>query len=300
MKARIIFNPTAGRRRLRLLDEVLAGLRRRGVDIELTPTSGRGDAERLAAAVAPDELAVAAGGDGTINEAVNGLMQARAQGRAAAALGLIPLGTANVLAREIGLKLDAASIAAALCGPAEIAFRPGRLRSAAGARHFAMMAGVGFDADVVSRVDLRIKRLLGKGAYALASADRLRAYRPHLFRLGLDGAPFQAASAVISRGRHYAGPYVCAPDASLSRPELHVCLFERPGRLSVLRYGAALLGDRLAQARHYRVVRARQVEVLGDDRQVVQADGDIVAALPLIADVAEEAIRLKVPGTRAT
>lgn len=295
MKARIIFNPTAGRRRLRLLDEVLAGLRRRGVDIELTPTSGRGDAERLAASVAPDELAVAAGGDGTINEAINGLMLARAQGREAAALGLIPLGTANVLAREIGLQFDAASIAATLAGSAEIVFRPGRLRWAAGERHFAMMAGLGFDADVVARVDLRLKRLLGKGAYALASAGRLRAYRPHLFRLSLDGAPFQAASAVISRGRHYAGPYVCAPDASLSRPELHVCLFERPGRLSVMRYGAALLTDRLALARHYRVVPARQIEVLGDDGQVVQADGDIVASLPLTADVAEQAIRLKVP-----
>jgi len=294
-RMQVVYNPTAGRRRLRLLEDVLARLRVRGVDIVLHPTGARGDAERLAAAIDPDDLAVAAGGDGTINEVVNGLMRRREDGRAPPALGLVPLGTANVLAREIGLPVDAASIVAALAGGRSIEFRPGRLRFAAGTRHFAMMAGVGFDADVVARVDLGIKRLLGKGAYALASGGRLLAYRPHLLRLNIDGAPYQAASVVITRGRHYAGPYVCAPGAALERPELHACLFEQPGRLAVMRYGAALLADRLARARRYRVVRGREIDVLGVQSQLVQADGDIVASLPLTADVAEQAIGLKVP-----
>ena len=160
-----------------------------------------------------------------------------------------------------------------------------------------MMAGIGFDADVVSKVDLRWKRLLGRAAYGLASAGRFFAYRPHLFRLTIDGRPYQAASVVVSRGRHYAGPFIAAPDAVLASPDLHVCLFEQPGRAAVLRYGVALLGNALPQTSHYRVVRGREVEILGHDTQLVQADGDIVATLPLRLDVAEAAIRLKVPAS---
>jgi diacylglycerol kinase (ATP) len=300
MRALVIYNPTAGRRRLRRLEDVLARLRARGVDIALEPTSSRGHAERLACDMAQADLVIAAGGDGTINEVINGLMAALAQGRVVPPLGLIPLGTANVLARELGLAVDPASVAAALLGEGELVFRPGRLRNGTLTRHFGMMAGIGFDADVVAKVDLRLKKYLGRTAYGLASAGRFFVYRPHLFRLTIDGAPYQAASVVVSRGKHYAGAFVAAPKAALASPELHVCLFEQPGRGAVLRYGLALLRNALPQARGYRVVAGREVEILGIERQVVQADGDIVAALPLRLDVAEQAIRLKIPSLSPT
>ncbi len=294
-RAVVIYNPTAGRRRLRRFESVLQRLRAQGVDIVLQPTEARGDAERLARDAQAVDLLVVAGGDGTINEAINGLMAAAAAGREVPPLGLVPLGTVNVLAREIGLATDAAAIVAALLGPRELAFHPGRLRSGDGVRHFVTMAGIGFDADVVRHVDLRIKRRLGRIAYGWASAGRFIAYRPHLFRLIVDGVPRQAASVVISRGRLYAGPFVAAPEAVLARRDLHVCLFERAGRMSVLRYGSALLRNALSRAAGYRVVRGDRVEIFGHVGQVVQADGDIVAALPLSVDVAEQAIRLKTP-----
>jgi len=295
LSALVIYNPTAGARRLRRLEDVLARLRAASVDVRLEPTDSRGHAERLACDMAQADLVVAAGGDGTINEVINGLMAAQAQGRSVPPLGLIPLGTANVLAHEIGLATNAAIVAATLLGGAEIEYRPGRLHNRAATQHFSMMAGIGFDADVVSKVDLRWKRLLGRGAYGLASAGRFFAYKPHLLRLTIDKTPYQAASVIISRGRHYAGPFIAAPNASLATPELHVCLFEQPGRSAVLRYGVALLRNALPQARAYRVVAAREVEIVGREIQAVQADGDIVAVLPLRFDVAEQAIRLKVP-----
>jgi diacylglycerol kinase (ATP) len=291
----VIYNPTAGRRRLRCLHDVLARLRNAAVDIRLEPTNSRGHAERLACDMAQADLVIAAGGDGTINEVINGLMAAVAQGRVVPPLGLIPLGTANVLAREIGLTADPASVASTLLGEGELAFRPGRLRNGVVTRHFGMMAGIGFDADVVANVDLLLKKYLGRVAYGLASAGRLFAYRPHLFRLTIDGAPYQAASVVVSRGKHYAGAFIAAPRAALAVPDLHVCLFEQPGRGAVLRYGAALLRNALPQVRGYRVVTGREVEIQGIERQVVQADGDIVATVPLRLDVAEQAIRLKLP-----
>lgn len=291
----IIYNPTAGRRRLHRLQGTLEELRAQGVDTVLSPTGAPGDARALARTVTEVDLVAAAGGDGTINEVLNGLMAARAAGRNVPPLGLIPLGTANVLAREIGLATDPASIVATLLGKTILQFRPGRLVQGKDIRYFAMMAGIGFDADVVSHVDLRRKRLLGRGAYAMASAGRFFDHTPRLFGLSVDGIPERAASVIVTRGRHYAGAYIVAPEAKLARPQLHVCLFARPDRWAVLRYGLALLANRLPNAAHYRVVPAQRVEIGGGSGDAVQADGDIVGALPLVVDVAEWAIPLKVP-----
>ena len=104
-----IFNPAAGRNRRRRFDEVVTLLRKEGCTVEVRVTGRRGDAEDMARGVSPAQvdLVAAAGGDGTINEVVNGL---RGTG---VALGIIPLGTANVVADEIGLRKDAVSVARA-------------------------------------------------------------------------------------------------------------------------------------------------------------------------------------------
>src|SRR4029078_7874589 len=107
-----------------------------------------------------------------------------------------------------------------------------------------------------------------------------RRYRPVRYAVEVDGARYDAASVIAARGRHYAGPYVVAPDAALSEPLLHVCLFERWGRSHTLRFGLALLLGRLPKAGGYRVVTGRDVRlsVLSDagevGRQPVQIDGD--------------------------
>ncbi len=152
----IIHNPTAGRRRTRFYDAVAAALEERGCRLTVRETSGPESATELARAAAaePFEAVVAAGGDGTINEVVNGLAGAPMP------LGLIPLGTANVLAAEIGLPRRPESVAAALI--------EGALRSAyigrANGRAFAMMAEVGFNAHVVHGIDLGLKRWVGRAA----------------------------------------------------------------------------------------------------------------------------------------
>ena len=152
----IIFNPAAGWRRRQRLAPVLTRLREHGCALVVRETQGPGDAERFAAEVDPDafDIVVAAGGDGTVNETINGLA------RSGLPLGLIPLGTANVLAAEIGLRTDPASLARCLVfgEPRPIAL------GAANGRRFILMAGAGFDAQVVAGVSVPMKRWLGKGA----------------------------------------------------------------------------------------------------------------------------------------
>src|SRR3546814_9938646 len=138
---------------------------------------------------------VAAGGDGTINGVVIGLAGGGGP------LALLPLGTANVLAAEIGLEESPAEIVRAILrGPAV----PSNLGDVNG-RHFTLMAGIGLDADVVAAVNPRLKRATGKFAYAVATLQRWLRYRRHRFRIEIDGVLHEAAAAVVANGRSYAG-----------------------------------------------------------------------------------------------
>ena len=197
----VIHNPVAGWRRRRLLLRVLDRLRAAGVVVTLQATGARGDAERFAAAATADlyDAVASAGGDGTLNEVANGLMR---QAASPPPLGLIPLGTANVMARELGLAVRPGPVAAALLDGPALPLHLGRLRQADTVRHFILMAGIGFDAEVVAAVTPPLKRRLGKGAYVLRSLQGLLAYRPVTYRLEIDGVTLPAASAILMRGRH--------------------------------------------------------------------------------------------------
>lgn len=289
--ALVIFNPMAGWRRRRRLDATLRLLREAGVACELAETRGRGDAEALAREAAdaarPPSLVIAAGGDGTINEVANGLIA----GSAPPPLAILPLGTANVLAAEIDLATTPEAVAAAILGRRCLDMPVARANN----RAFLLMAGAGFDAHVVEGVRPAVKRLLGKGAYVLETGRQMLRFRFPRYRVTVDGVEHDAASVVVARGRFYGGRHLAAPDARLDADGFQVCLFERGGRLAVLRYGAALLFGRLPKAAGYRIVPGRHVTVEGPAGDPVQADGDIIARLPVQIDLAPRQLSLVVP-----
>ena len=283
----IIFNPTSGGQRRQKFDAVLAELRRLGCAVTVRPTGRRGDAEQIAASADPDryDLLVVAGGDGTINEAVNGLCGSRLP------LAIVPLGTANVLAAEIGLDDDPVSIARtiALGRPCPISV------GMANGRCFLLMAGTGFDAHVVQHVDLALKRRIGKTAYWLCILRQLREFAFPEYVVTIEGKTWGAASVLVANAHFYGGRFVCAPAADLRLPSLEVCMFGRRGRLSVLGYGLAMLAGRLSKLPSYRIVSAQKVHIGGPAGDPVQADGDIIGHLDVTIEVVPGAIRLVFP-----
>ncbi|PWC84053.1 lipid kinase [Azospirillum sp. TSH100] len=280
----VIHNPTAGGRRARRLRAVVSRLEARGIGVTVRPTGKRGDAEEFAGAADPANVdaVVAAGGDGTINEVINGLAVHADAGRPLP-LGIVPMGTANVLAAELGLTTDAGRIAAAIAGGRQTAIWP----ALANGRVFSLMAGVGLDARVVERVDPRVKRLIGKGAYVAETLVQLATRPDHRYRVTLDnGEPQEVASVIVAKGHFYGGRFICAPDARLTEPDLHVCLFPRGGRLNTLRYVWGVTAGRLAHFPDYRVVTAKRVRIEGPAgdglfADAVQGDGDVLARLPV-------------------
>jgi diacylglycerol kinase (ATP) len=266
---------------------VLEDLVRLNVSFEVQETTAPGDAERFAREADPArvDVVVAAGGDGTVNEVINGLAASGLP------LGLVPLGTANVLAAEIGQDLEPRAVAATL---AQGDIRRIALGSANG-RRFIVMAGAGFDAHVVREVSVPLKRRLGKGAYVLASIDQLIRFDFKPYRVRVNGSAYDAASVVVANGRFYAGRYLCAPAAALDQPSLEVCLFERGGRLPAIGYAAALLADRLPELKSFKTIRTDRVTIEGRDGEPVQGDGDVLTRLDVEIEVVPDALRLIVP-----
>ena len=286
----VLYNPAAGQWRRRRLRTTLAALKELGCEVTLTATGKPGDAESRAATLSTTDydVVVAAGGDGTINEVANGLTSAAGP---VPPLAIIPLGTANVLAQEIGLRGDPQAVARAIARGKRLIAHLG----CANGRYFVMMAGVGFDAHVVANVDLALKRRAGKIAYVVETLLQGMRYGFPLCRVKLDGHSFDACSVVVCNGRHYGGPFVAAPKASLAEPAFQVCLLEQGGWRHVIRYGIALVLGRLSSLPDVRILSARHVHIDGTAGLPVQGDGDIIGKLPVDIRVAEKTLELVVP-----
>ena len=282
----IIVNPAAGRARSseRRLGRFVAALERQGCTVVLRRAGpSPGQVERLAGQAEPGfDAIVAAGGDGTISAVVNGL------GGRAVPFGVLPLGSANVLAREIRLPRAPEALASlVVTGPASPIW-PGRV----GDRAFVMMASAGFDSEIVAALSPELKRRVGRLAFAWGFLVRLWHCPACELTVRADGVEYRAAAVVAAKGRHYAGPFVVAPGADLAEPVLELVLLDRRGRWAMLRYATALFLGRVPRLGDIAIVRARQASVAGNRALPVQADGEIVGELPITLAVADRPLLL--------
>lgn len=273
----IIFNPAAGRRRGGALWRVLDLLSASGVRLQLAETQYAGHATILAreAAAAGVRLVVAAGGDGTIAEVANGLAGS------ASRLGVIPLGTANVLAHELQLPFTPRAVAGALAFGRTCTLWPGIATGPGMERLFVQMLGVGLDAQVVHGLSLPLKRLIGKGAYVAQTMREMARYAYPMVRVRLDGEEMQAASVIVTKGRLYAGRFTLAPDADATQPGFTVALFGHNGPFAAMMYGAALPMNLLPHAPGMIIRTATNVDILGNGSIPAQADGDPAGMTPI-------------------
>jgi diacylglycerol kinase family enzyme len=273
----VIFNPVAGRRRAAALWKVLDLLVENGVKVEVAETQHAGHATELAraGAAAGEAMVVAAGGDGTIAEVANGLIGT------GVALGVIPLGTANVLAKEYKLSTSPRAIANTLAYRRTRLLWPGVAQMNGHAQIFVQMVGLGFDGAVVQGIQPLLKRVIGRGAYVWQSLWESVAYRFPPLHLSIDGEAHEAASVVVSKGRLYGGPYLMAPEARPEAPGFQVVLFENPGTLPALLSGTALPLGLLPCCPGVRILPARHVQFEPDSARIpAQADGDKMPAAP--------------------
>jgi len=288
MKIKLIANPIAGGSAQNQIARAVTCLQQRGAIVDLTLTGARGDAQRAAAAArtAGFDRVCAAGGDGTLNEVINGLAPSTIP------LAFIPLGTTNVFALEAGIPMDIpGACRVALNGVAT----PVSL-GLAGETRFLLMAGAGFDAEVVRRVDLRLKRYLGKLAYVVSA---LRVFFgppfPAIEVEGEGGSRFSGHTVVIGNGRLYGGRFSLTPGASLTDDIFEVCLLQKPGRLSLLHALLRMVLRLPLEPAGARLFKARELWVRGAGT-AVQIDGDDHGELPMRFRVVPGELVLVMPG----
>ena len=225
----IIYNPVAGSYRARALEGIEAALREQGVEGHFFPTERKGHATELARTLSGFERLAVYGGDGSLNEAVNGILGRNLP------LAFLPGGTANVMAHELGLPLHPVRAAGLLARGHVREIHPGVING----RLFLLMAGFGFDGDAVYRVSPGLKEAIGKAAYVWAGLRALAAAAPRL-RVTAEGAPSRTGVWVIAaRARRYGGPFTIHPRAGLEREALGLTVV---GRLGVIPFLAANLG----------------------------------------------------------
>lgn len=290
MQTTIVFNPEAGRLRRdkRALSRAVAVLRKHGDDVELRPTPGpgtAGDVVRQAIAGGTERVLVA-GGDGTLNEALGGLIGSEIP------LGLLPAGTANVLATECGLGRNPQEGAERLVTCEAVPISVGRLETAAGTRHFLCMAGVGLDAAIVRRVSPEVKRRLGKLSYWVGGFGMLGRRLPE-FEVRMNGTIARASYALFSRVRNYGGDLEIARHAELRDDRMGVVLFAGGSSIPYLKYFGGVLLNRLDGMTGVTVAHATEAEI--PDVAPIQVDGEDAGDGPARIGLEAGAIRVLLP-----
>ncbi|HKY27570.1 MAG TPA: diacylglycerol kinase family protein [Pyrinomonadaceae bacterium] len=294
-RAIIISNPKTGRyatRRIAPIEEICAQLKAQNLDVELINTTGPGHATRIAEAAARNGTSdvIVAGGDGTINEALQGLVGSPAR------LSVLPRGTANVLARDLGLPLD--------CGQAaEVIVRAKTRRIHVGCavdekngvrRYFLLMAGIGLDASVVSGVHPGLKKRLGRGAFWLSGLSHLADWKLKTFEIEIAGNTFVATFATIGKAATYGGELSVTPRAQLDQPDFEICVVTTQSRVRYLQLLSHALRSGVPQDKpgvHF--LRASHARASGEAN--VQVDGEVIGSLPMTFQIAPETIDVIVP-----
>ena len=294
-RAIIISNPKTGRyatRRLRPIEEICAYLKAQDFEAELINTTGPGDATRIAATAARNGVSdvIVAGGDGTINEALQGLVGTHAR------LAILPRGTANVLARDLGLPIDCDRAA-------DIIVRSNSRRIHVGcavdevsgtSRYFVLIAGIGLDASVVRRVHPGLKKRFGQGAFWFSGLSHLADWKPKPFEIEADGKTFVATFATIGKAASYGGDLSVTPRARLDQPDFEICIITSQSRVRYLQLlSYALRSGVPADKPGVHFLRAARARATGESN--VQVDGELIGKLPMRFEIASETIEVIVP-----
>ena len=290
-KLLIISNPTAGRRSGGKLNQVVNILKKNHLSLEIKETKYPGHAKLIARENATEDfdMIIAAGGDGTINEVLNGLYPHQIP------FGLIPLGTVNVLAKEINLKTNAKNIADCLLRGRT---RPCWLGQVNG-QYFSLMVSAGPDALSVAHVNLKMKKIIGQSAYILSFFWQLFKRNNITYRVTTNGKTYDTSHVIVTKGRLYGGNYICAPEARLDKDQLYIVLARKSGRLNTLKSAYLMFRQKYPYSNSALILPTQKVMIeCKDGPMPVQIDGDHGANIPVKISLSECSINLVQPENR--
>ena len=305
----LIYNPASGQlssRRSHRIEGALAELRKAGIEADALETHAPGSGKALAAGAVRQgyDAVLACGGDGTVHEVLQSLVDTEV------ALGVVPLGTANALAQNLGLGRNPIRAVRSLLHANPMEVRVGRIffqeaNGAQGWRYFTVAAGIGADALLMSSMDPELKRRYGYALYII-EAVKIWATNPFplfdaSFSMNGNGTRLEQVSQLLAvRIRSFGGALgTLAPGATLRKKDLSVVAFKTRSRMHYLRFLLATVIGRQTFSRTIELLDAEAVDcrpLNGSKSSVfVEADGEVLGSLPARIELASEKLTLLVP-----
>ena len=311
MRTVVIFNPSSGRGRGgAVASAVERGLVKRGLEVELHATRRPKDAMQIALDfTAEADIIVAVGGDGTINEVANGIACAppaldyaetgdgaaeACLGARKATLGIVPAGTVNVLALELGLPFQVERACNVIAGGKTVSLDLGRVNE----RRFVLMMGAGIDALTVRNIDPRAKKRFRELAFLATGLKAGLAVPPPVFLVRANGEEHQATFFVAGNSRHYAGRLGITPSADPTDGVLDLLIFTGTSRASLAVFWMGVPGGlhlRNPNVVYLRAERAELAPIEGNDEVWYQTDGELAGRLPATVEIDPHALNVLVP-----
>jgi YegS/Rv2252/BmrU family lipid kinase len=288
----LINNPVAKKSSENKIKQACSIFTSKGFSVEVFVTKQKGDAENFARNSLKENPAiiVAAGGDGTVNEIANGIVGSEIP------LAILPLGTTNVLAKEIGIPED---IKSAVNIAAQNSFKnisTGKitlLEFPDITRYFLLMAGIGYDGETVYNIDENFKKITGKGAYIFSGIKTLIKWNQEELEFIINGNKYSAFSAIIGKSSKYGGNFHVTPDAKLTEHFFQSALFTKKGKSDMLRYIWGILAGKISKIKDVNFIESDNIIIKGNAH--IQIDGDYLGKTPAKIEIAKDALKLIYP-----
>jgi diacylglycerol kinase (ATP) len=284
----IVHNPAAGPAARSQYSKTLALLTEAGARVETVDTRRHGEGMRAASRAAQSGLfdaIIAAGGDGTVHDAAEAIVGDEIP------LGIIPMGTANVFAREAGLPFSPRAVADVLLAGAKRAIPVGQVNG----RAFLFVVGVGFDAEAVRRFEIAGNRKLGQAGFVTPVLGAILSYSGGPLLVTTNSGKSEAGWIIVTRARRYAAGLLLAPEAGVTETHFHVIRFaglrpwDRVRQLSALACGFTGRGSGIT------IESAEWVRVEGNAQTPVQVDGEALGQLPANVELHPKRLTILVP-----
>ncbi len=291
MKIFVVFNPAAHKAERKSEDFLEAlDILSKGNDLILLETSKPGDGKLLAERAVKEkaEIVVAAGGDGTLHEVVNGVVGTDV------AVGILPLGLTNVFALDAKIPME-------LPKAAELILK-GRPRKVdlgrANGDYFILMLGAGLDAYAVHKLDLRAKKTLGRSSYIISGFTNYFTYNPSRIKVIVEdlGLNFEGYHVIIANTASYGGRFKISPKARWDDGLLDVCIFQKGGPYNDFRYFMGVLHSRHTHYPDVIIVKSAKLRLEGDG-VYYHLDSEPVGLLPLKVEAVHGAVEIILPET---